>query len=275
MFDFLQLLALLAVPMLLEPLHSPRKGLVIGLFILLLFLTQQNILLLAVPVAVSVYLFFLQKKKFGMPDENPAYIKNPAFTMMLIFLLSMSIFCAFADAFYHYGRFLALDDKFLVLSRQLSGLGCIIGPMITGSRCDRKGPFSSAIFLSLVAELSILFAGSSYESPLLFLVGSFLLACTVSGFFVLMPLLVSAFYGRRFFLHMYPVIAACAALCWGFFRHFYLSAWSKTVNPADFLFNLLFLVIVSSFSVYMAWKRRLILIRPAWSSSSARIADKR
>ena len=261
MTDYPLLIALFSVPFLLGRLRTFRKGLVTSLFILLLFLGSGSLLTLIVPISCAVFLFFLERKRAVPAREQSAFVKNPFSFMMTIFLISMAIFCAFGDAFYHYGMFLSLDEKILALGKQCASFGLLLGPLVLGNRCDRKGPFSAAVFLSLSAELSILFAGTAQSSALLFVIGNFLLSFSISGFFVLMPLLFSAFYGHENFLRMYPISAASAALCWGVFRYFYISDWSKSVSPASFLLSLLILIVVSSFCVFHAWKRRLVLVQ--------------
>ncbi|MEY8368886.1 hypothetical protein AALA24_08955 [Anaerovoracaceae bacterium 42-11] len=261
MTDYPLFIALFSVPFLLGRLRTFRKGLVTSLFILLLFLGSGRLLTLSIPFICAIFLFFTERKKAASAKEQSAFVKNPSSFMMTVFLITMTIFCAFGDIFYLYGMFLSLDEKILALGKQCAAFGFLSGCLVLGNRYDRKGPFSAAIFLSLAAELSILFAGAGQSSTLLFVLGNFLLAFSISGFFVLMPLLFCAFYGQKNFLRMYPAAAGSAVLCWGIFRYFYISTWSKSVNPAAFLLNLLFLIIISSFCVFRAWKKRLVLVR--------------
>lgn len=189
--------------------------------------------------------------------------------MLVVFLFSMAVFCAFADAYYNYGSFLRLDPAALTFSRRLSFAAYLLGPLIFGNLCDKKGPFGAGVFLALLAELSVLLAGNGHYSLLLFVMGSFIMQLCISGFFVLMPLLSAAFFGTSQFLRLYPAIAFSTGIFWAFAKYMYQHRWSASSNPGDFLLSLLFLIMISALFVYMAWKRRFVLVQPAQGHSKS------
>lgn len=268
MFAYLPIFTALAVPILLYPLKTFRSGLVSGLFLCLVFLCADRQILTLIPLSVSVYLFFAGKKRDSAPLPGVS-VKKPGTPMLTVFFLSMIVFCAFGDSFYNYGVYLQLDENVLAAGRRLSGPGLLAGPVLFGSWCDRKGPFGACVGLALLSELSVLLAGSGYEQPMLFLAGNVLIYICISGFFVLMPELSKVFFGKSGFYRVYLPMAAASLFIWIGTRSFYSRFTSLSLNPGDFLLNLLLLVIVSVFSVVLAWKRRLVLVTTPASSEKA------
>ncbi len=267
MTDYLFTLGLLALPLLIYRIRTVRRGLVTGLFLSLCFWGQADIFLLSVPLSTSIFLYFYAKKdnKTGsekLSEKNQLYVLNPSVSMLALFAAAMIIFCAFGDAFYHYGTYLMLNEKALLVSKRLSFSASLLGPLIAGNWCDKKGPFSAAIGLTLTAEFSVLLASAGDASLLLFVLGSFLVSLCISGFFVLLPLIASAFFGAANFLRFYPIICVFAAVFWSIARYQYTNRWADSANPAGFLLSLILLTFISACFIYTAWKRRFVLVRP-------------
>ena len=268
MTDYLFTLGLLAVPLFICRLRTGRRGLVTGLFLSLCFWGQADILLFAVPFSAAALLCLKEKKENGtendrLSEKKQLYVLNPSVSMLALFAAAMIIFCAFGDAFYHYGAYLMLNEKVLTVSRQLSFSACLLGPLAAGSWCDRKGPFSAAIALTLAAEFSVLLASAGDASLLFYVLGSFLVSLCISGFFVLLPLIASAYFGAANFHRFYPIICGFAAVFWSIARYQYTSKWAVSANPGGFLLSLIFLTFISACFIYTAWKRRFVLVSPA------------
>lgn len=261
MLNYASIPVLIAVPILLSSVKAYRKGLITGLFVSLIFLGSGELLLLLVPLAAAVCMFYTAKKSEG-EDSGGLYVKNPAASMLTVFLLSMIIFCAGSDAFFHYGQYLRLADDVLLLTGQVAPIGAFIGPILVGNWCDRKGPFSATIFLTLLSALSVSLAGCGDQSTVLFILGNFLVYLSTSGFFVLMPLVSEAFFGKTNFFRFYIPIAVNAVLLWAGARYVYNAGGSALGNPGEFLLSLMFLVLLSAFFAVIAWKRRFVLVRP-------------
>lgn len=268
MTDYLFTLGLLSVPLLICRIRTGRRGLVTGLFLSLCYFGKADILLLAVPLSAAAFLYFNEKKESGpeiekFSEKGQIYVLNPSVSMLALFAAAMIIFCAFSDAFYHYGAYLMINEKVLLISRQLSFSACLLGPLAAGSWCDRKGPFSAAIGLTLASEFSVLLASAGEASLLLFVLGSFLMSMCISGFFVLLPLIASAYFGTANFRRFYPVICIFAAVFWSIARYQYTNRWSASANPGGFLLSLVLLTFISACFIYTAWKRRFVLVSPA------------
>jgi len=262
MFNFFLVPVLLAVPVFLIPVKSYRKGLITGLFISFIFLTAEEPVLLSVPLSAVLFMFFTYSRA-GVRGEKPAfYVKKPGAALLTIFLLTMVIFCAFGDAFYHYGQYIRVSEEVLRFTGQAAPAAVFAGPVLIGNRYDRKGPFNTIIFLTLLSAFSVLLAGCGGQSELLFVLGNCLIYLCISGFFVMMPLTALSFFGKEHFLQLYFPIAFNAGLLWTAARYFYHRSGDLLGNPGDFLLSLMFLVLVSAFTAILAWKRRFALVRP-------------
>lgn len=259
MLSFFLTFALLAIPILIHRIDTRRKGLVTGMFLSLFFWGNLTPALSLVPLGAALFLFWENRPNLSAVRQVP-FVKNPALPMFVVFLLSMTIFCAFGTAFSDYGSYIGVSPEYLSIGEQLKAAACLIGPLLTGSRCDRKGPFSTAILLTLLAELSVFITSSGNTHQALFLTGTFIVHICISGFFVLMPVIASAFFGETLFYRMYPFIALTAALAWTAARLLYLNGWVSAYNPGDFLIGLLFLTVLSATFICIAWKRRFVLL---------------
>lgn len=262
MFNYFLIPVLLAVPPLLAPVKSYRKGLVTGLFISFIFLTAEEPILLSVPLSAAVFMFFICRRTEVRGENAAFYVKKPGAALLSIFLLTMVTFCAFGDAFYNYGQYIRVSEEVLLFTGQAAPAAVFAGPVLIGDRYDRKGPFHTIIFLTLLSAFSVLLAGCGGQSELLFVLGNCLIYLCISGFFVMMPLTAASFFGREHFFQLYFPIAFNAGLLWTGARYFYNRSGDILGNPGDFLLSLMFLVLISAFSAIFAWKRRFALVRP-------------
>lgn len=259
MFDYLLFITALAIPFFIGNIKTYRKGLVTGLFLSLLYWGKIVPILILVPLGSVLCVYFSAHRSKEI-KEDAIYVKNSSLPMLAVFVISMAIFCAFEDTFALYGSYLGLSSQTLSLSNSLDKIAFIVGPIIFGNWCDRKGPFSAAIFLTLLAEISVWCAANGQNWASLFIIGSSLVHVCTSGFFVVLPIVVHTLFGETHFSRVYPAIALVTAASWVGSRLLYLHSWSPSNNPGSFLISLTLLTIVSAFFIYVAWRRRLSLV---------------
>ena len=259
MFDYLLFIAVLAVPFLINGVKTYRKGLVTGLFISLLYWGKILPVLALIPLSSLLYIFF-SGRRTAQPKEPIVSVKNPSLPMLAVFIVSMAIFCAFEDSFALYGSYIGINSQSLGLSHSLDQIAFLTGPVLFGNWCDRKGPFSAAIFLTLLSEISVWCAANGQVGAGLFMTGSFLVHLCTSGFFVVLPVVVYTIFGESRFSRAYPAAALTAAAAWVTSRLLYIHSWSASYNPGSFLISLILLTILSALFIFLAWKRRLSLV---------------
>lgn len=258
MTDTAAILALLLIPILTSVIKTDQRGLLTGLFISLYFLSALHPALPLVPLAAAVTVFILRRPAADQLS-GCIIVKSPAIPFFMVFFFTMLIFCALSGSVFQYGVFLQTGQRVLLRARQLSALAVLLGPLLFGRLCDRRGPFQTAVLLSLMAELSVLFITAVDHAAILFYIGSFLLSLSVSGFFTAAPLAAAAFQGQRQFLLTYPFLLPPAILFYAGSQ--YLTGQSESFqNPGDFMLALLLLSCLSAFFLLLSWKRRLVLV---------------
>ena len=258
MLDFVLVLALLFIPFLIHHIDTQRKGLITGLFLSLFFWGKISPVLPLVPFSCALFLF--RQKRPALPQKARFRPMNPALPMFLFFLLSMVVFCALSLSFYSYGSYVGIDTHTLRLGEQWGNLALLIGPVWIGNRCDRRGPFHSAILLTLAAELSVWIAAAGSAHPFLFIAGAFCVHLCISGFFALMPVITAVFLGESAFYRAYPLLASLAAGMWIAVRLLYVNRLADACQPGNFLISLLFFAVLSAAAVSFSWKRRFVLL---------------
>lgn len=256
-------LSALAIPFFLAGIKTHRKGLIPGLFLSLFFWSRISPPLGLVALGSAAYLFWSVKPFARTSRKKTApsvWLANPALPIFLVFLLTAGLFCILGSCITDYGRILCLPSPVLSSGATLSFGAWLTAPIFFGSLCDRKGPFPSAVLLALGAELSVLFAALSSHGHGFFLLGVFGANFCISGFFIVMPMICAAFWGADRFLRVYPFTALTLALLW---RALDPSARNKNADfylSGDFLISLLILSLVAALFLYMAWKKRFVLL---------------
>lgn len=265
MFDYLHLLLFLLTPILIHRLPTWHNGLVTGLFVSLLTWGRVNPWLVTVPFSAALFLFFEtrrhQSSAAATSSEAPQiYIKKPSQPLFAAFLIIMSIFCSFGHFLPVYGNYLQLPHSVMQSSTYLHMVAGIAGPIVFGYWCDRRGPFGVAVFLTFLAELAIWFAASGEVSSAFWMTGIALMSLTLSGFFVLMPVIAEAFFGKTHFLQIYPFTALTSAIAWSTARFLYHTTPAIQQNPGDMLITLIFLPLFAATFIFIAWQRRFVLV---------------
>lgn len=234
-----------------------------GLFISLLCWGSLNALLCLVPFSVMLYLYFRFREPSKLPEKTPhLYVRNPSHRTFTVFVAVMMVFFSFEDSLSAYGSFIRLPEDIFRLSLPLSFLALFAGPVITGLWCDKKGPFGTAIFLTLLSQLSLWFIGIGQEHPVYFLIGSALMSFSRSGFLVLLPMLFYALIGERHFLRLYPMTILTAVISQvtaGYISAHSVALWE---NPGNLLLTLIFLPLFAVFAIFTAWQHRFVLVTP-------------
>lgn len=259
MFDYSLFIAVLLIPFFISGIKTYRKGLVTGLFISLLYWGKITPALSLISLG-SVLCIFFSGRKNQQKEEVIPYVKNPGLPMLWVFIISMTIFCAFENSFALYGNYLGISSEILQFSGSLDIFAFLAGPVILGSWCDRKGPFGAAIFLTLLSEISVWCAANAEVGTTLFVLGCFFVHFCSAGFFVVLPVLVYTFFGKVHFARLYPAVALVTAVVWIGARLLYLHLWSASYNPGSFLISLSLLTILSAFFLVVAWKKRFTLV---------------
>ena len=147
-----------------------------------------------------------------------------------------------------------------MLGEHWGNLALVLGPIWTGNRCDKKGPFSTAVLLTLLSELSVWIAVSG-EKPSVSVCRR-IICCSPMYLRFLHPHAdnLRSLFGDIRFYRRYPLIALSAAVTWTAVRTLYLNRWADAYNPGNFLISLLILTVISAIFVFVSWKRRFVVL---------------
>lgn len=260
MYSILPVIGLFSIPLLIFRVKTCRRGLMTGLFLSLFFWGKLNPLLYPVSFSAALYLHFADKRRNPV-QVRELYVLNPSVSMLLFFMLAMTLVFSLHQVMFSYGDYLMLSEKLLAVCRALTFPAWLAGSLSGGLYCDRKGPYRTAAMLTLLVELSVFLASFGAQIPALFLAGTLLLSLCISAFFTLMPLLAHAFLGSDCFFRFYPLMCIFCLLLLSVLKY----AQNRTAfsaNPAAPLLSLTLLAFTAACFLYTVWKRRFILVAP-------------
>lgn len=247
---------LFLMPWLLFKLPEVNKGFTSGLMLALLFLTKDNLLLSLVPFLASIYIFIAtaSHKSVLTGIKNDIMLHNiqfkgrrSHFLLYLCFLFSLTIFLGIGSV------------KTNAISSDFTYLAAPFGSVFFGVLSDKRGPFSSSIYLSLICELSVCFLSISLENHSVVSLANLLLAFSIGGAFIILPLMTYAYLGNFAFATKYVPLCLLLFVIWTLIN-FSVNDNSSSYFSTDYLTLLLILSISSAIFLKISWKNRLYVI---------------
>jgi len=237
-----------------------RQGLHVGLWVSLFFLGRLHASLsfLVFAIALLDYRFTGQ----GIPkSSSEMIIKRTHLPQFIVFLSAMVIFCALGKVYPAYGTYIQLNRSVLEIANLTGFISSLAGPVFFGRLSDKKGPFPAMITLILVAASSIGITAYSVVSPVWFVVGTGLMWLSISGTFVLIPILISLYFGRAQLAKYAPGLIGMMTALWGFIYYAFETDSQQVHHSATFLTFAVYLVLIAALFSFLAWKNRLVLVK--------------
>ena len=117
------------------------------------------------------------------------------------------------------------------------------------------------ITLILVAASSIGITAYSIVSSVWFFVGTALMWLSISGTFVLAPILTRLFFGRSQLAKRVPGLIGMMTALWGFIYYTFETDSQRILHSATFLTFAVYLVLIAALFSFLAWKNRLVLVK--------------
>lgn len=182
------------------------------------------------------------------------YVTNKARLMIFFFILSSSITLNAAMNFSHISMYSGIIKYFPLL------VGMIFGLPIILYFCKRQGVYKSYLLFMLLSELSLVLSGIYYDYVLLLLIGNLALGIVLTSSFALCPIITHYLRGPVAFFNIFPQVLLC------FIGGFFLTNWILILNhqillPYNFISYSFFLILINFFTVFSAWKHRLVLLK--------------
>ncbi len=260
MFNILLTAMLLTMPLFILEKPVSQRGLSIGLWVSLFFLGRlhASLSVLVFAIALFDYLFTGQ----GIPkDSSEVMIKRTYMPQFIVFLSAMVIFCALGKVYPAYGTFIQMDATVLEIAN-ITGFFCALaGPIFFGWLSDRKGPFPAMVSLILLAASSVGITAYSVISSVWFTVGTGLLWLSISGAYVLMPILTRLYFGQWQLIRQAPGLIGMMTALWGFIYYVFETDSQQILHSSTFLTFAVYLILIAALFSFLAWKNRLVLVK--------------
>lgn len=182
------------------------------------------------------------------------HLTNKARLMIFFFMLSSSITLNAAVNFSRISMYSGMVKYFPLL------VGMIFGPPIILYFCRHQGVYKSYLLFMLITELSLVLSGIYYNYVLLLLLGNLALGIVITSSFALCPIITHYLRGPVAFFNIFPQVLLC------FMGGFFLTYWILILNHQilllyDFVSYSFILILINFFTVFSAWKHRLVLLK--------------
>ncbi len=250
---------LLILPFLTFCHNQPSRGIRTGLWVSLFFFGRiHSLFSILTFVIASCYYFACKRRSFSVTDDF--LIRRPM-TQFMVFLSAITIFCALGGAVSSYGQTISISPVILQTAGSCGMAATIAGPVFFGFLCDKTGPFPASMVHLFLSVSGVFFTVVSDEFPYCFPFGQILLEGSISGAFLLMPILVLYFAGSSQLSHTVPAVILSLSVLWGLFFHICCRILSRPENALTVLESMLFLLLLAFPFAVISWKKRLVVIQ--------------
>lgn len=230
-----------------------------------LTLRPDAALVLAALSMASGLFFFLEQPPAGSVHENPLISGRPsAFTRPSLYTASIA---ASLGLLYSLVLLQTNGTGSSAVSIQMTSASALVpllllpaAPLAAGFLIDRKGIYSSCIFLMFLCEGAALCLGS-LDGWFFHMLGYGLLTASAGSLPVILPVLTFYLYGHLGFQESFSRLAVFlpAGLLTGL--PFCSMAVNHTITAEETVIFLLFLLVLSFFCIFFAWKKRFIILK--------------
>lgn len=260
MFNILLTAMLLAMPFFIMEKPDSQSGLSVGIWVSLFFWGRLHTSLSVLVFAIVLF-DYLFTRKIISADSADICVKRTYMPQFIIFLSAMMFFCALGKVYPAYGVYIQLDESVLEIANLTGFIGSLAGPVFFGWLSDRKGPFPATVTLILVAASSVGIIAYSIVSTVWFIVGTSLLWLSISGTFVLAPILTRLFFGQVQLTKQAPGLIGMMTALWGFIYCVIETDGQQILHSATFLTFAVYLTLIAALFSFLAWKNRLVLVK--------------
>ena len=179
--------------------------------------------------------------------------------LIYFFIISFSISLIINISFIYTPQVTFLD-MYHVKTYQLLTLGMVIGPIVVLLILNKKGVYNASIFIVYLLESSVVAMGFYNNHAIAVTAGSLALGIAITSSMIVCPILTHYLRG--------PVsyIKAFSSVLISYFLGFILSnpLHYTSMNTTHFntsIIYLILLLLISFFTVFSAWKGRLVLLK--------------
>lgn len=226
--------------------------------------------LLLILLSLVIGIFFLQRPPLpsALTAVNPmtsgrqrAFLRPTVFISALSASLALSLTFAFAHGQNGDDPLSSLSAGIQTLWQAALLLLPATAPLLVSLLVEKKGVFSGCVLLIFLSESAMLFSGNYDVGSHFFFLGRLTALCALTVMGVVLPVLTYYLYGPvgyteslgrlTFFLPIGLLMSMPA--CW--------LARSGELPQEEAVILMLFLLVLSFFSIFSAWKHRFVLLK--------------
>ncbi len=187
-------------------------------------------------------------------------LKSASFYLLLFFMIAITGVGVFNQHIPTYGELLGLSIDQTGEALSFSSIGTAIGSVAIGFISDRIGSLKTCYIMigtGIAAVVGFLFGGSGI---VIFFIASFLHGFASAGIMVLAPILTLSFYGNKEYEKIFSKISMGAPIASILLIPFYGFIYDYTHSYFLVLLIIAFLLVFSTISISMGWKKRCALM---------------
>lgn len=187
-------------------------------------------------------------------------LKSASFYLLLFFMIAITGVGVFNQHIPTYGELLGFSINQTGEALSSSSIGTAIGSVAIGFISDRIGSLKTCYIMigaGLAAVVAFLFGGSGI---VIFFIASFLHGFASAGIMVLAPILTLSFYGNKDYEKIFSKISMGAPIASILLIPFYGFIYDYTHSYFLVLLIIAFLLIFSTISISLGWKKRCTLM---------------
>lgn len=188
--------------------------------------------------------------------------KNRLKLSAFFFLISLSLTFAYIigyDSVSFIFNFSAVSAKSSV-NGILTVLSMAAGPVVSSMFINKKGIYAGSVLLIFLSELSVMCAGFYSSRTFMSYIGCIAFGAAASSSMVICPLSVYYMMGCSSYNKNLGVISSFMPLGSAFLL-LYNNAGSEDFLSSQSVISVLFILAVSFFTIFSAWKHRLVLLK--------------
>lgn len=194
----------------------------------------------------------IQKRSFGV--EAAVARKSIAFYLLIIFMIALTGFGAFAQHTTTYGLQLGYSMQTIGMALSFSMIGTAIGAIAIGVVSDKIGILPTSIGMLVIGIVAVILLFISGSTFVIFAIGTFLHGLGSVSIGVLAPLLTGAFFGAKDYESLFSNIMMGPSLASIIILPLYGFIYDALGGYSVVFIVMLAMLVIAFFCLTIGWK---------------------
>ncbi len=213
----------------------------------------SSLIIVKTPPNITVDIFL-----DGTKHNKKNRIKLSVFFFLISLSLTFAYRAGYTSAFGDFDESAALsENSFNII---LTIISIALGPALSALFADKKGIYGGTVMLIFLSELSVMCMGFYSSSSIMGYIGNIAFGMAISSTLVICPLSVYYIMGSSSYNKNLGTISTFIPLGAAFLLP-YGGLSSEELFSIQSVISILFILVVSFFTIFSAWKHRLVLLK--------------